>query len=152
MDINSVEFYTLAFVVAMALVGWLVGRRERRQPSTFIVPLDVQADDAGGHGDGLGLQVHADGSVVVVRGGLMLADGETVHLVINVADGRCDIVEKKGIKRRGVPRLMQGSARVVCLPAREQWQVRYDSEVTSRWATFRLDNTHPGTLEVDMRY
>ena len=29
MDINSVEFYTLAFVVAMALVALLMGRTEK---------------------------------------------------------------------------------------------------------------------------
>ena len=39
LDINSVEFYTIAFVVAMALVGLLMGRTEKKPPSTYIFQL-----------------------------------------------------------------------------------------------------------------
>jgi len=50
MDLNSPEFYTIAFVVAMALVALLMGRREKQPPSTHIVqlltsPAEAEADD-----------------------------------------------------------------------------------------------------------
>ena len=43
MDINSVEFYTIAFVVAMALIALIMGRSEKQPPSTYIVQLVTAA-------------------------------------------------------------------------------------------------------------
>ena len=39
MDFNSPEFYTIAFVVAMAIVALLMGHREKQPPSTHIIQL-----------------------------------------------------------------------------------------------------------------
>jgi hypothetical protein len=94
MDINSVEFYTIAFVVAMALIALLVGRTEKKPPSTYIIQLDtIEAD--GEEADRVRLEAIDDGRVRISRQGLMLNPGETINLVFTIRDEQCHIVEKK---------------------------------------------------------
>ena len=100
MDVTSVEFYTLAFVVAMALVALLIGKRDKGTPSTHIVQLLTAAGSEDDE-DTLRLERQQGGRVRLTRTGLSLGPEETVNLVFTISDDHCTIVEKKGIKRRG---------------------------------------------------
>ena len=96
MDINSVEFYTIAFVVAMSLIGWLMSRSEKKPPSTHIVQLETvpAQDDAQ---DALTMEITDNGRVLLQRTGLSLGNEETINLVITIQEDHCSIIEKKGI-------------------------------------------------------
>lgn len=156
MDINSVEFYTLAFVVAMALVALLMGRTEKRPPSTYIVQLDTaDAEDAEAE-DTVTLEPSSERKAVLLkRSGISLAPDETVNLVITIQEDHCTIVEKKGRKNRvkgieGDP--VTGEAVLKCLRPNCKYRMRYESQLTSTWATFTLDTASPTTRVVKLNY
>ena len=153
MDLHSPEFYTLAFVVAMALVALLLGQREKQPPSTYIVPLTVEPA-AVDQDDRLTIEPGGDGSLVIRRTGLSLGDEETVHLVITVQDDRLTIVEKKGVRRRGAPQHpVTGQARLKKgLRPHTRYRLRYESQLTSAWAILTFDTASPRPVSTDLRY
>lgn len=151
MDLNSPEFYTLAFVVAMALVALLMGHREKGPASTHIVQLVTSPTDEEIDEDTLSMQRVA-GGVRVYREGLMLGDEETVNLVFTIRGDECSIVEKKGVKRRGViGSPVKGEARVKCLRP-VKYRVRFESQITSRWASFSFDAASVDEKQVTLGY
>lgn len=151
-DLHSPEFYTMAFVVAMALIALLIGRNEKKPPSTYIIQLTTAADE-GDNDDTLCLTPMDGGTVQLTRTGFSLGEEETVNLVINIQEERCSIVEKKGIKRRkaiGAP--MTGTATLKCLRPGIRYRVRYESQLTSSWATFNFDTASPNPVNVTLKY
>jgi len=152
MDLNSPEFYTIAFVVAMALVALLMGRREKQPPSTHIVqlltsPAEAEADDR------VSMEPVDGGRILVRRTGLTLGSEETVNLVITIQEDTCSIVEKKGLKRRGsVGQPVCGEALLKCLRPGGKYRIRYESQLTSAWASFTLDTTSPTPVTVLLKY
>lgn len=146
MDITSVEFYTLAFVVATALVALLMGSSEKKPPSTYIVQLattPIGDDEDSDAQDTVTLQPAGE-SVTLQRTGIAIAPDETVNLVITVQEDRCTIVEKKGRKNKnkgveGIP--VTGEAVLKGLRHGNKYRMRYESQLTSTWATFTLDTS-----------
>lgn len=151
MDVTSVEFYTLAFVVAMALVALLIGKRDKGTPSTHIVQL-LTTPDSEDSEDMLLLEREPGGRVRLCRTGLYLGPEETVNLVFTISDDHCSIVEKKGIKRRGsIGEPVSGEVTVKCLRP-IKYHMRFDSQVTSTWATFTYDATSEQAKEVKLSF
>lgn len=143
MDINSIEFYTIAFVVAMALVALLMGRTEKKPPSTYIFQLltiPADSDDE----DMLCIEALDGGRVRLSRTGLSIGPEETVNLIFTISDDKCSIVEKKGVRRRrSVDESVTGEVTVRCLRPGCRYRIRYESQVTSTWATFTFDTSSP---------
>lgn len=144
MDITSVEFYTLAFVVAMALVALLMGRTEKKPPSTYIVQLMTNISDEETEAEDTVLLQPTAGTVQLKRTGISIAPEDTVNLVITVQEDSCSIVEKKGRKSRskgivGDPAI--GEAVLKCLRPGTKYHMRYESQLNSTWATFTLDTS-----------
>lgn len=152
MDLNSPEFYTLAFVVAMALVALLMGHREKGPASTHIVQLSTTPAEEEADDDTLRMSRVDGGRVLISREGLMLGGEETINLVFTIRDDECTILEKKGIKRRGVIGVpCKGEVMVKCLRPMK-YHIRYESQVTSRWATFTYDASSPDEKQVTLNY
>lgn len=153
MDLNSPEFYTIAFVVAMALVALLMGHREKGPASTHIMQLATTADDDNeSDDDTLRLRHLGGGKVLISREGLMLAPEETVNLVFTIRDAECTILEKKGVKRRNVVgEPVKGEVAVKFLRPMK-YHIRYESQVTSRWASFTYDASSPQEKTVLLDY
>lgn len=152
MDINSVEFYTIAFVVAMALVALLMGRTEKKPPSTYIIPLVTSPGEEEAENT-LILEPVDGGKVSLSRTALSVGEGETVNLVITVQEETCTIVEKKGVKKRGsVPEPVKGEAILNCLKPGHKYQIRYESQLTSSWAKFTFNTAQAAPKQVTLRY
>ena len=158
MDFTSPEFYTIAFVVAMALVALLMGRNEKKQPSTYIVQLNTVPEATGDsemeeeHADVVTLELLPAGRVRITRTGLSLGAEETANLVITIRDDECSVIEKKGIKRRGVVGVpVQGEAVINCLKPMK-YHMRYESQITSTWATFNYDAASANAKRVELNY
>lgn len=151
MDITSPEFYTIAFVIAMALVALLMGRTEKKPPSTYIVQL-LTAPEEEEREDAVRVEVLDDGKVHIERTGFTLGLDETVNLVFTIRDDECTIVEKKGRKRRGaMGDPMKGEVSVKCFRP-IKYHVRYESQLTSTWASFVLDASSPVVKRVTLSY
>ena len=152
MDVNSVEFYTIAFVVAMSLIGLLMSRSEKKPPSTHIVQLETvpAQDDAQ---DTLTMEVIDEGHVSLQRTGLSIGSEETVNLVITIQEDHCSIIEKKGIKRRGtIGQPVSGQAVLTCLRPGNRYRMRYESQLTSSWATFTFDMSSASPKQVTLTF
>ena len=153
MELNSPEFYTIAFVVAMALIALLMGSREKRPPSTYIVQLQTVAADDDTAADEVRIEPMGDGNLNVHRTGITLGEVETVNLVITVQEEHCTIVEKKGVKRRGTAQIpVIGEAVLKCLRPDTKYRVRYESQLTSSWATFNLDTSSSSSICIALKY
>jgi len=152
MDLNSPEFYTIAFVVAMALVALLMGKREKRPPSTYILQLATTPGEADAE-DIVRLEPMDGGRVRLTRTGLAIGDEETVNLVITIREDECSIVEKKGVRRRHAEQHpVGGEISLKCLKPGLKYHMRYESQLTSAWATFTFDTTSPQPTQVTLRY
>ena len=176
-DLNSPEFYTIAFVVAMAMLAFFFGHREKRPPSTYIVQLNTtpvekeetteQSESSQGEchqnsqlladeedsEDLLIMEPLGGGRIQVRRTGLSLGDEETANLVITVQEEQCTIIEKKGVKRRrAVPQPVTGEATLRCLRPGTKYRIRYESQLTSAWASFTFDTASPIPVKVTLKY
>lgn len=175
-DINSPEFYTISFVVAMAMLAFFFGNREKRPPSTYIVQLtttpvekeettdqsESSASDSRQNAQLLAEEESEDllimeplsgGRIQVRRTGLSLGDEETINLVITVQEEQCTIIEKKGVKRRrAVPQPVTGEATLRCLRPGTKYRIRYESQLTSAWASFIFDTASPIPVKVTLKY
>lgn len=152
MDLNSPEFYTIAFVVAMSLVALLMGKREKQPPSTYIVQLATTPGEPDTE-DMLRLDPMEGGRIRLTRAGLTLGDEETINLVITIQEEICTIVEKKGVKRRRAElHPVTGEASLKCLKPDTKYKMRYESQLTSAWTTFTLDTASPQATQVTLRY
>lgn len=152
MDLNSPEFYTMAFVLAMALVALLMGKREKGPCSTHILQLATTLDGDADDDDVVSLQRVDNGRVLIRRTGFSLAPEETVNLVFTIHDDECLIVEKKGVKRRkavGVP--ARGEVTVKFLRP-VKYRVRYESQLTSAWASFTFDPSSTTLKQVTLKF
>ena len=153
MDITSVEFYTIAFVVAMALIALLMGRKEKQPPSTFIVQLATSSDENIENEDAIKLDGEPGGVLRLRRTGFTINPEETVNLVITVQEDHCTIVEKKGKKKRGASgEAAIGEAVIKGLRYGTKYHMRYESQLTSTWATFTLDTTVPVHCTVKLKF
>ena len=151
-DINSPEFYTIAFVVAMALIALLMGRREKQPPSTHIVQLSTVPDELDAD-DILCLEPIDGGRIRLSRTGLTLGAEETINLVITIQEEQCTIIEKKSIKRRRNPgEPVKGEVTLKVLRPGNKYRIRYESQLTSAWASFTFDTTTPEPVIVTLRY
>lgn len=149
-DIHSVEFYVIAFVVAMALVTLLIGQRTHGPATTNIDTLDLTpslADEAGL----LTITSSDTDHVTIARTGLPIFEGDTIILVSTVIDDKWHIQEKRATKGRGAHVAMDGSAQLTFLkPGR--YHVRYDSEVTGQWVTFTHTHRPDSTTNAHLKY
>ena len=93
-----------------------------------------------------------DGKVRIGRTGLSIGAEETVNLVFTIRDGECTIAEKKGVKRRGSRgEAVKGEAQVKCFRP-IKYRVRYESQITSAWASFTIDLSKPFVKRVLLNY
>lgn len=149
-DVHSVEFYVIAFVVAMALITLLVGQKHHGEATTNIDTFNLipsMADEAGL----LAIVSEDTDRVAITRTGLPISEGDTIILVSTIIDDKWHIEEKRATKGRGPHVAMDGSAELAFLkPGR--YHVRYDSEVTGQWCTFTHTHRPGNTTRTQLKY
>lgn len=159
MDFTSIEFYTIAFCVAMVLVGFFLKQKRVGAASSAVVALELERLDGEPSGASdqaslVTLKANADGTVTMGRTGLQLIDGETVNLIATLVDDKLTIEEKKGkvAAAGGTEGRYTGHATLGCFPAETKVYVRYDSSVTGQWCTFSFKNTPRNKAQHELRY
>ena len=149
-DVHSVEFYVIAFVVAMALLTLLVGQRERGQATTDIGTYSLIATQ-GGHPGLLAITSEQADKVVITRTAIPLFEGDVVNVVSTVIDDKWHIVEKRGVKGRGPSREADAMLELT-LPRLGRYHVRYDSEITGQWCTFVHTHRAGNSTNAELKY
>ena len=149
-DVHSVEFYVIAFVVAMALITLLIGQRSRGEATTNIDQFDLSPSNAEVAGQ-LVITSEDTDRVAIARTGLPLYEGDTVILVSTIIDDKWHIEEKRATKGRGPNIEMDGAVTISFLrPGR--YHVRYDSEITGQWCTFAHSHRPGKVSKVELKY
>ena len=146
MDFTSIEFYTIAFVVAMTLVGFFL-RQKRINPATSHIDTFVLEPQPGGDDDAANISAvrftsGSNGIINVERTGLRLVEGETVNLIATIIDDKVTIEEKKGKVSAlgGAESFYTGRVTLNYIPVDAKVYVRYESSVTGQWAKFSYKN------------
>lgn len=159
MEFTSIEFYTIAFVVAMILVGFFLSQRRINPASSFIDAFELEEMEAPPQADGpveglLLLVAAEDGSVTIERTGLRLVEGETANLIATIVDDKVTIEEKKGKVSAlgGKDTYYRGRVRVKYFLANNKVYVRYDSSVTGQWCKFSFKNYPGNTASHELRF
>lgn len=148
-DIHSVEFYVVAFGIAIALVALIFGQRERGPATSRIVQLELEP----GEGDAtLSVTMIDPGLMAINRTGLHIDEGDTVNLVATIIDDKVHIAEKWGVKSgSGITTTFSGTARLP-LKGKARWHVRYDSEVTGQWCLLSVKSTEGAQAQTVFKY
>ncbi len=155
MEFTSIEFYAIAFCVAMGLVGFFLSQKRIKPAVSRIQSLELDKLDTGADGMGtIKLTAHTDGTVTIVRTGLNLVDGETVNLIATIIDDKLTIEEKKGKASAlgGREEPYAGHATVDFFLVDNKMWVRYESSVTGQWAKFSFKNIAGNVVEHEMHY
>ena len=157
MDFTSIEFYTIAFCVAMGLVGFFLTQKRIKPATSRINALEIEPVDEDNDTSSPGtlkLSGNTDGTVTIERTGLRLVDGETVNLIATIVDDKLTIEEKKGKASAlgGKEGTYCGRVNVDYIPSDGKYYVRYDSSVTGQWCKFSFKNTPRNFVEREMRY
>lgn len=138
-EINSTEFYVIAFTVAMALVALMFGNGNKGEATTEVTALSLNPCVTNDSGLVM-LQSQDDGSVLVLRNAIPIDEGDTVNIVVTAIGDKLTIVEKKGIQSRSaIDFIADGTGLISHLPA-DRFHVRYESEITGQWALFTFIN------------
>lgn len=157
MDFTSVEFYTIAFCVAMGLVGFFLGQKSVKPATSYITALDIEPQDEDSTDKTssiIKLSSKEDGTVTINRMGVHLVEGETINIIATLIDDKLTIEEKKGKASAlgGRESLFSGHVDVDFFPQGKKVYVRYDSSVTGQWCKFSFKNTPRNFIEREMRY
>lgn len=152
MDINSVEFYALALLVAMALLGLLFGDKPHTPAVTGIAQFRPARPCADPDIATVTLAALPGGNVELLRQGLPLAEGGTAFVVATIVDDKMTVVEKQGIHSAAEPLPLHATATLDCLPQGRRLHVRYESELTGQWCTFAFTNAQGRNSTAQLKY
>lgn len=158
MDFTSIEFYTIAFCVAMAVVGFFLTQKRIKPAASYInvyetEPIEDPDFDVATQSQ-LKFIANGDGTVTIERKGLQLVDGETVNIIATIIDDKLTIEEKKGKASTlgGKDNYYTGRVTVDFIPANARIYLRYDSSVTGQWCKFSFKNIPRNHVEHELRY
>lgn len=151
MDITSVEFYSLALVVAFVLLGILLEQRRRGVASTHFATLELAPSSH--ETSTLVMRAGAGDRVTFERDGLPLRDAEAVSLVATIRGREITIVEKKAHSAvlGGHESYYAGVATVDFMPPR-RWKVRFESQVTGEWGRAKFTSVNGNAVTVKLTY
>ncbi len=155
MDFTSVEFYTIAFFIAIALVGFFMKQKKTAPATSVISSLNLVPAPSGPAGiSRLRLAAHDDGSVTIEREGLLLCEGETVNLIATVIDDKITIQEKKGMTSAfgGKESVYNGHIDVTFFLENNKNYLRYESSVAGQWCKLSFVNSPGNKVEKDLSY
>ena len=155
MDFTSVEFYTIAFFLAMLLVGFFVSHKKMSPASSVINALELEpASQPSNEMSRLRLLAHDDGRVTIEREGLLLSDGETVNIVATIIDDKITIQEKKGKVSAfgGKESVYNGHVDVTFFPEDNKSYLRYESSVAGQGCKLAFVNSPGNKVEKYLSY
>lgn len=139
----------------MALVGFFVGQKRRTPASSYISALELEPSPVESTQESkLSLAAHDDGSVTIVREGILLSDGETVNLIATKIEDKITIAEKKGKVSAfgGHEGVYDGHVDVTFFPVGNKTYLRYESSVAGQWCKLAFINSPGNKVEKDLRY
>ncbi len=161
-DINSIEFYSIALFVAIALIGLIFGEKTHAPATTDIVPLALkwpqaavpQSRDADDVPSTVTLAAMPDGQVMLTRTGLSLRPGDTAFIVATAVNDKLKIVEKQGTHTTVAvwPEPCEASAVLGFWGTGRKFHVRYESELTGQWGTCVIANADGRTARIELKY
>lgn len=149
---TSTEFYCLAIVVAVALIGLLMSDKPQKPAETYITTLYTSIDAEPYADNAVCLNVMPDGALLISRSGIAATPDTGINLVVDVVGDKVRIVEKRATAAAAstLPTMLRGTAQLTCL-RRGRYTVRYESEVTGMWAILALSMVEGYSRSAELR-
>ena len=147
---HSIEFYTLALLVAFALLALIFGQKDKSPASTYIKALDLQ--DGNGEDSMLELLSHDNGDLELRRTGMQLRQDDTVNLVVTLGDGELRVVEKKGLIGQAGTELDKCGSVLLGFVREGRYEMRYESDVTGQWRLFSYTHKPGNSKKIELKY
>lgn len=150
---TSTEFYCLAMVVAIALIGLLMGQSPQKPAETYITQLFTTVATSG-ETDMVKLSVMPDHTVLLTRDGIVGSPDMGINIVAEVVGDKVKIVEKRASQAT-----LSGSTAQVPLHGTAQlnflrhghYSVRYESEITGAWGMLTLSMVEGSIRSAELR-
>ena len=146
----SLEFYTLAIVAAIVIVGMLCRPSNLAPARSYICALQnfLAIDD-----DEEWVAASVKGSMVrVERHGVRMRMEESAHLVCNVNGDKIHIKERKSQERPGGDEQSTECFAELTFLKRGKYAVRYESEITGKWCNFTIIVADQYTTKKELKY
>lgn len=152
MDFQSLLICTLLLVVAMGLVGLIFGQTERKPATTRVVAMAITPGSPDDDSTHVSLTALPHGQLLVSHSGLLLATGETVHLVVTTRGHTMLLKERKGSSVAGGKQSPCTATATVPGVPQAVSRLRYESEVTGQWAMASMTWAEGQPKTVELRY
>jgi hypothetical protein len=147
---HSIEFYTLALLVAFALLALIFGQKDQSPASTYIKAMDLQ--DGDGDESTLEMLSHENGNLELHRTGMQLRQDDTVNLVVTMGDGKMRLVEKKGLIGPAGTELSKSGSVLLDFVREGRYEMRYESDVTGQWRMFSYTHRPGNSKKIALKY
>lgn len=150
---TSTEFYCLAMVVAIALIGLLMGQSPQKPAETYITQLFTTVVQSA-ENDMVKLSVMPDHTVLLTRDGIVGSPDMGINIVAEVVGDKVKIVEKRASQATlsgntaQVP--LHGTAQLNFL-RHGHYSVRYESEITGVWGMLTLTIVEGSIRSAELR-
>ncbi|MGM9803882.1 MAG: hypothetical protein ACI308_06870 [Muribaculaceae bacterium] len=150
---SSTEFYCMAVVVAIALLGVLLHQSPQGPAETYVLPMLLTGIDGPFGDETLSLTVTPQGEVMLVHTGLMIDPDARVNVTAQKCGDKITIVERRADRVLGSsqPQAMRAVAQLAFVGRGRTW-IRFESEVTGTWGTLSLLNVEGYAASVQLRY
>ena len=150
---TSTEFYCLAMVVAIALIGLLMVQSPQKPAETYITQLFTTVAQSA-ENDMVKLSVMPDHTVLLTRDGIVGSPDMGINIVAEVVGDKVKLVEK-----RAAQTTLSGSTAQVPLHGTAQlnflrhghYSVRYESEITGAWGMLTLSMVEGSIRSAELR-
>ncbi len=149
---TSIEFYCLAMIIAVALLGLLLHQPPQKPAETYIARLFLQVTDTPSN-QSIRISIAPDGSAILSRSGLTGDENQSINLVIDVVGDKVKIVEKRATATNvGAYCLpLRGVAQLNCF-RKGHYTLRFESEVTGTWGTMTVLAVEGYANETELRF
>ncbi len=151
---NSIEFYTLALVVAFSLLGLIFSPKKVEAATLRIEPIFLRpchGSQPAAEGT-LTLSTGDDGVITVTHTGFTASADDLFNLAVTVTGDHVQLEEKKGYAGHGTDQsLWIAQARIEGL-AGKQMAWRWESEVTGQWCRFEYTAIEGNTKTISLHY
>jgi len=139
-DVHSIEFYVLALVVAVALVGLFFGERQTQPAASRIITMDVMQRLADEYPAGeIRLTMSDIGVLTIFHAGVDIAPGQLLNVVVTMAGSKVKVVEKLTGSATGPAEAADVCCTVHLQRGVDRYHVRYESPMTGQWCLMTID-------------
>ena len=151
---SSVEFCTIAIVVAAAIIGFLIKPKEQSPAFTYIFSADIDSANPTNSESCNFVKIIslADGTMLMRRHNVMLPDGASCHITADIVGDKLRITEKHSFFSAPLAESPHDiSVKIDCLKTK-RYHLRYDIPDAGLWGVAQITNLDGFSTTMALQY